>query len=104
MKRPKSIVAQLNATIDNLKADIKDMQGKLSDKDKQIEAANARNKDLRELLQKQASALVEKDRMISILQKNIPMVMHPLFPILMLVIKTMVIRTLGRQRSTETGT
>ena len=70
MKRPKSIVAQLNATIDNLKADIKDMQGKLSDKDKQIEAANARNKDLRELLQKQASALVEKDRMISILQKE----------------------------------
>ena len=61
---------QMQATIDNQRLDIMALQRQIGELKRNLEAANNRNQDLRDLAGMQASALVAKDRMIMILQRE----------------------------------
>lgn len=70
MRRTRSVMEQMQATIDNQRLEIMNLQRQIGELKRNLEAANNRNQDLRDLAGMQASALVAKDRMIMILQRE----------------------------------
>lgn len=70
MRSARSVMEQMQATIDNQRLDIMALQRQIAELKRNLEAANNRNKDLKDLAGMQASALVQKDRMIMILQRE----------------------------------
>ena len=70
MRRTRSVMEQMQTTIDNQRLDIMALQRQIGELKRNLEAANNRNQDLRDLAGMQASALVAKDRMIMILQRE----------------------------------
>lgn len=71
MRRARSVMEQMQATIDNQRLDIMALKRQIGELKRNLEAANNRNQDLKDLAGMQASALVQKDRMIMILQREI---------------------------------
>lgn len=70
MRSTRSVMEQMQATIDNQRLEIMHLQRQIGELKRNLEAANNRNQDLRDLAGMQASALVAKDRMIMILQRE----------------------------------
>ena len=71
MRSARSVMEQMQATIDNQRLDIMALKRQIGELKRNLEAANNRNQDLKDLAGMQASALVQKDRMIMILQREI---------------------------------
>ena len=71
MRSARSVMEQMQATIDNQRLDIMALKRQIADLKRNLEEANNRNQDLKDLAGMQASALVQKDRMIMILQREI---------------------------------
>ena len=70
MRSTRSVMEQMQATIDNQRLEIMDLQRQIGELKRNLEATNNRNQDLRDLAGMQASALVAKDRIIMILQRE----------------------------------
>ena len=71
MKGVRSPMLKMQAMLDNKDLEIKALQKENAELRKRLEAAHARNRDLRELLSRQASELVAKDRSMQLLRQQL---------------------------------
>lgn len=71
MKNVRDPAGRLQALLDNQELDIKALEKRIAQLTRKLETANARNRDLRELLGRQASELVMKDRQIMLLRQQL---------------------------------
>ena len=71
VKSVRSPMQKLLAMLDNKDLEIKALQKENAELRKRLEAAHVRNRDLRELLSRQASEIVMKDRPMQLLRQQL---------------------------------